>query len=74
MMSSTLVTPLLWTAALGSGLMAGFYFAYTDTFHGIERNPNNELKVVDNNGELIEVLQLTFIPYLTHTGSWHCLI
>ena len=47
---------------------------YTDTFHGIERDPNNELTIVDNNGELIGMLQLTFIPYLTHTGSWRCLI
>jgi len=29
MMVSTLVTVLLWTAALGSGLMAGVYFAFS---------------------------------------------
>lgn len=29
MMSSTLITVLLWVAALGSGLMAGVYFAFS---------------------------------------------
>ncbi len=47
---------------------------YTDAFHHIEKDPNNELTVVENDGELIGMLQLTFIPYLTHTGSWRCLI
>ena len=48
--------------------------SYIDAFHGIERDPNNELTVVESNGELVGMLQLTFIPYLTHTGSWRCLI
>jgi GNAT superfamily N-acetyltransferase len=47
---------------------------YPDAFHSIERDPNNELTVVEYNGELVGMLQLTFIPYLTHTGSWRCLI
>jgi len=47
---------------------------YTDAFHSIEKDPNNELTVVENDGELIGMLQLTFIPYLTHTGSWRCLV
>jgi len=47
---------------------------YLDAFHSIERDPNNELTVVEYNGELVGMLQLTFIPYLTHTGSWRCLI
>jgi len=29
---------------------------------------------VKNNGNLIGMLQLTFIPYLSHQGSWRCLI
>ena len=47
---------------------------YIDAFHCIEKDPNNELTVVERNGELVGMLQLTFIPYLTHTGSWRCLI
>jgi ribosomal protein S18 acetylase RimI-like enzyme len=47
---------------------------YIDVFHSIEKDPNNELTVVECNGELVGMLQLTFIPYLTHTGSWRCLI
>lgn len=48
--------------------------SYLDTFHHIEQDPNNELTVVECGGELVGMLQLTFIPYLTHTGSWRCLI
>lgn len=47
---------------------------YIDAFHSIETDPNNELTVVECNGELAGMLQQTFIPYLTHTGSWRCLI
>ena len=47
---------------------------YTDTFQQIRKDPNNELIVVELDGELVGMLQLTFIPYLTHTGSWRCLI
>jgi len=48
--------------------------SYIEAFHSIEIDPNNELTVVECNGELVGMLQLTFIPYLTHTGSWRCLI
>lgn len=47
---------------------------YIDSFDHIDKDPNNELTVVESNGELVGMLQLTFIPYLTHTGSWRCLI
>ena len=47
---------------------------YLDAFHSIEQDPNNELTVVEFDGHLVGMLQLTFIPYLTHTGSWRCLI
>lgn len=47
---------------------------YIDTFRSIEKDPNNELTIVESNGELVGMLQLTFIPYLTHTGSRRCLI
>jgi GNAT superfamily N-acetyltransferase len=37
---------------------------YIDAFRSIDQDPNNE----------VGMLQLTFIPYLTHTGSRRCLI
>lgn len=47
---------------------------YIDVFHAIERDPNNELIVVEDRGDIVGMLQLTFIPYLSHRGSWRCLI
>jgi GNAT superfamily N-acetyltransferase len=47
---------------------------YLDAFQSIDMDANNELTVVESNGDLVGMLQLTFIPYLTHTGSWRCLI
>ena len=47
---------------------------YVDAFTGIEADSNNELVVIESNGELVGMLQLTFIPYLTYMGSWRCLI
>lgn len=47
---------------------------YLKAFHNIEQDPSNELIVVENSGEVVGMLQLTFIPYLTHIGSWRCLI
>ena len=48
--------------------------SYIEAFHSIEHDPNNELIVVECGDELVGMLQVTFIPYLTHTGSWRCLI
>jgi ribosomal protein S18 acetylase RimI-like enzyme len=48
--------------------------SYLDAFLSIEQDPNNELTVVECDRELVGMLQLTLIPYLTHTGSWRCLI
>lgn len=47
---------------------------YIEAFEAIARDPNNELLVVELEGALVGMLQLTFIPYLTHTVSWRCLI
>ncbi len=47
---------------------------YKDAYRAIADDPNNELTVVESNGDIVGMLQLTFIPYLTHTGSWRCLI
>lgn len=49
--------------------------AYVDAFAAIDRDPNNELVVVDTAGHrVIGVLQLTFIPYITYQGGWRALI
>ena len=48
--------------------------AYWSAFSAIEEDPNNELIVVESEGQVVGMLQCTFIPYLTHTGSWRCLI
>jgi GNAT superfamily N-acetyltransferase len=47
---------------------------YLHAFSEIERDANNELTVVESDGEVVGMLQLTFIPYLTYIGSWRCLI
>lgn len=48
--------------------------SYLDAFDAIDRDPNNELVVVELEGAVIGVLQLTFIPYLTYRGGWRALI
>ncbi|NNE64778.1 MAG: GNAT family N-acetyltransferase [Gammaproteobacteria bacterium] len=47
---------------------------YLEAFQSIDNDPNNELMVVECDAQLVGMMQLTFIPYLTHTGSWRCLI
>lgn len=47
---------------------------YSEAFAKIDQDNNNAVIVVDHDGEAIGMLQLTFIPYLTHRGSWRCLI
>jgi GNAT superfamily N-acetyltransferase len=47
---------------------------YLEAFRAIETDPNNRLTLVEENGRPVGMLQLTFIPYLTHTGSWRCLV
>ncbi len=47
---------------------------YLSAFNQICRDPNNELIVVQKGRQIAGMLQLTFIPYLTHKGSWRCLI
>jgi GNAT superfamily N-acetyltransferase len=43
-------------------------------FKSIVADPNNELIVVEKECNISGILQLTFIPYLTHRGSWRCLL
>ncbi len=47
---------------------------YRVAFDCIDEDPNNELIVVEQANQIIGMLQLTFIPYLTYQGSWRCLI
>lgn len=48
--------------------------AYADAFAAIDKDPNNLLLTVNWQSNIIGMLQITFIPYLTHIGSWRCLI
>ena len=47
---------------------------YSSAFEAIAADPNNELVVACLGEEIVGVLQLTFIPYLTYQGSWRALI
>ena len=47
---------------------------YISAFESIDQDPNNQLIIAESDGVIAGMLQLTFIPYLTHTGSWRCLI
>lgn len=47
---------------------------YRKAFNAIDRDPNNMLAVAELDDRIVGMLQLTFIPYLTHTGSWRCLV
>ena len=47
---------------------------YLTAMRHIQNDPNNQLMVVESEGEIVGMLQLTFIPYLTYKGSWRCLI
>ena len=48
--------------------------SYERAFEAIVEDGNNELIVGEQAGVVVCVLQITFIPYLTHQGSWRALI
>jgi ribosomal protein S18 acetylase RimI-like enzyme len=49
--------------------------AYYSAFEAIDRDPNNELIVVESDAHaVVGVLQLTFIPSITYRGGWRALI
>ena len=48
--------------------------SYLTAFSHINADSNNELVVAESAGAVVGMLQLTFIPYLTHKGSTRCLI
>ena len=47
---------------------------YLEAFQSFQNDPNIELVVAEISGRLAGTFQLTFIPSLTRTGSWRCLI
>ena len=48
--------------------------SYHAAFDALDRDPNNELIVAMKGETAIGVLQITFIPYLTHRGGWRALV
>ena len=44
--------------------------AYRAAFEAIDRDPNQLLAIAERSGRVIAVLQLTFIPGITHRGMW----
>lgn len=48
--------------------------SYKKAFEAITSDPNNELIVACHGNEVIGVQQITFTPYLTHTGGWRATI
>ncbi len=47
---------------------------YVSTFAAIDKDPNNEIIVVELHDQLVGMFQITFIPYLTHIGGWRCAV
>jgi GNAT superfamily N-acetyltransferase len=43
---------------------------YLDAFAGIERDPNQMLVVVEQEGAVIGCFQITFIPGVSRRGAW----
>lgn len=48
--------------------------AYIAAFDAIADDPNNDILVAHHDGALAGVVQLTFIPNLTYSGSWRAQI
>jgi GNAT superfamily N-acetyltransferase len=62
---------------LGRGredLSATLAACYTDAFAAIEADPNNEIAVMERDGEIVGCLQLTYIPGLSRQGAWRAQI
>ena len=47
---------------------------YITAFAAIDRDPNNELAVMERDGAIIGCLQLTFVPGLSRKGAWRAQI
>ena len=44
--------------------------SYYAAFDAIDADPSHELIVAEDDGEVVGVLQLTFLPNLTYHGGW----
>ncbi|MCG7598243.1 GNAT family N-acetyltransferase [Halomonas sp. McH1-25] len=49
-------------------------YGYAAAFKSIQNDPNNELIICESDGQVLGMLQITFIPYLTYIGGWRALI
>lgn len=47
---------------------------YTKAFQQIQNDSNNEMVVAEQAGQIIAMMQLTYIPHLISQGTWRCLI
>lgn len=47
---------------------------YYTAFAAIDEDTNNHLVVVETENKIIGMMQITYLPYLTHQGSWRSLI
>lgn len=47
---------------------------YVRAFESIDADPNNELVVVEREGVVVGVLQITFLPGMTYQGAWRAQI
>jgi GNAT superfamily N-acetyltransferase len=48
--------------------------SYYDAFAAVSADPNNELIVGCDGDEVVATLQITYVPSLSHRGSWHAII
>lgn len=48
--------------------------AYWRAFGAIDADPNTRLVVLEEDGEVVGTLQLTFLPHLTYRGGWRAQI
>jgi GNAT superfamily N-acetyltransferase len=48
--------------------------SYDAAFRAIDADPNQELTVACLGSNVVGVLQITFLPYLTYQGGWRALI
>lgn len=48
--------------------------SYQTAFAAIDIDSNQELTLACQDEQIVGMLQLTFIPYLTYQGSWRCQI
>ena len=64
------VVALLADDAIGAEREAAGDPRYEAAFAAVERDPNQLLAVAERDGQVIGVLQLSFIPGLTRRGLW----